>query len=275
MIGLVAMVKNEHESIPRLAESVIPLIDSWTVMDTGSEDSTREIVESEFSCLPGQLIERPWRNCGANLTELMAEAQDSADWLLWLHSDMTVSFHPDLRKWLATDPDPDTDAWQVEVSDSSVSYRVPIMVRGGLDWEWVGLTHEYLDGKGRKQRPLLGLSVYHHADGANRATKHERDIELLAEGVESGDTRAVFYTAQALAGLGRTDEAIEMYARRASMGGWEEEAWYADYRAAALAKNIDGLLAAWKARPWRHEPLSTAANIIRAVAHDDVLFNEK
>jgi hypothetical protein len=36
-----------------------------------------------------------------------------------------------------------------------------------------------------------------------------------------------FYLAQSYYDVGQTEKAAETYAKRAEMGGWEEEAWYA------------------------------------------------
>jgi hypothetical protein len=60
------------------------------------------------------------------------------------------------------------------------------------------------------------------------------------------------------------------------MEGWEEEAWYAAYQAAALRKSIPALLVAWHRRPWRHEPLSAAAALAAQdpAAQGDSLFLE-
>lgn len=68
-----------------------------------------------------------------------------------------------------------------------------------------------------------------------------------------------------------------MYARRAAMKGtWEEERWHAAYWAARLRRDVNGLLAVYRERPWRHEPLSHAARFVAEDgARDDLLFLEK
>lgn len=273
-VALVMIVKDEQDRIERCLRSTRGLIDSWAIVDTGSTDRTRELVRTTLRDVPGKLYRRKWRNFGANLTDALALAQGTADWVLRLDADMTVKAHVGLRDWLATDPDPDTDAWQVEIMDGGTLYRLPLLTRGTLGWRYVGPTHEYLDPAGRKQRPLLGLTVTHHADGRSRDGKFERDIALLADGVAGGDTRSVFYTAESLRFLGRTDEAIAMYERRAGMGGFEEEAWYAAYMAARLRQDPGALIDAYRRRPWRHEPITRLAQMIAATPNDDILFRE-
>lgn len=275
-VALVMMARNEASTIGRAIESVRGLVDSWTLLDTGSTDGTPRLVKESLLGVPGRVVHEPWHDFGTGRTQALAAARGTADWLLVLDADMTVETHPDLKDWLATDPDPDVAAWQVEIVDGDLSYRLPLLIRGNLDVRYVGATHEYLDLEGRKQRPLLGLTVTHHATGANRPDKHERDLELLAPGVEAGDPRATYYTAQALWCLGRTAEAADMYERRYRLNGWDEERWHAQYMAARLRDDIDGLIASSRERLWRPEPLEHAARIIRARGtRDDVLFIER
>jgi hypothetical protein len=272
-VALVMVAKDEELVLERCLESVRPLINRWTFVDTGSTDETVKIVNRVLAGMSGCVVQRPWEGFGPSMTEALALARDTADWILRLDADMTVEAHPDLLAWLATDPDPTVDVWNVEIRDHGIRYRLPLLVRGGLDWEYVGATHEYLDAQGRGVRSLLGLPVTHHGDGSNREGKLERDLELLAEGTRAGDPRATFYTAETLRFLGRTDEAIRAYNNRAAMGGFEEERWFARYQSAYLRADVEGLLAAWRERPWRHEPLQAAAALVAAEgARDDILF---
>ena len=276
ILGLAMIVRDEEAVIGRALDSVLDLVGAWTVIDTGSTDNTRDIVTEKLGHLPGELLESEWRDFGSNLTELMEYSRDQAQWNLRLHADMVVDAHEGFTAFLAADEDPDTQAWQVGVEDpGGYFYRYPYLTRGGLEWWYVGATHEHLAPLGRKQRPLLGLTLHHHADGANRAEKFARDIELLRPAVEKGDARAVFYTAQSLEHLGRLEEAAEAYHRRDAMGGWEEEAWYSAYRVGRLTGDVDALIRAWERRPWRHEPLAAAAAIVASRgARDDLLFME-
>lgn len=273
-VALVMLVKDEEAVLERCLTSARPLIDRWTLVDTGSTDGTIEIANRVLAGMTGCVVQRPWVDFGTNLTGALALARDQADWILRLDADMTIEAHPDLLAWLATDPLPEVDAWNVEVQDHGIRYRLPLLIRGGLDWEYKGPTHEWLDYQGRTVNSLLGLTVTHHGDGSNRDGKLERDLVLLADGAASGDPRSVFYTAETLRFLGRTQSAIVMYDRRANMrGGFEEERWYARYQSARLREDVEGLLATWRERPWRHEPLQAAAALVAADgARDDILF---
>lgn len=256
-VTLVSIVKNEEAALPRLLDSVKDLIDNYCIVDTGSTDGTVEVLE-DHGIAPHR---REWVSFGHNLTEAFALAKDRGNWLLRLDADMTIEAHPGLKDWLRDEAC--ADGYNVELCESGTSWRLPLLVRGGLDWRYVGPTHEYLDSGNRVFWDLMGLKVIHHADGTNRAEKFERDIALLAEGVEQGDARSIFYTAESLRCLGMVPEAVEMFDRRANMvGTWEEEAWYAEYMAAKCSALLGAsdvvyrAMRAYERRPSRAEPLT-------------------
>jgi glycosyltransferase involved in cell wall biosynthesis len=278
LLGAIAIVKDEAPRLARLVESAGELVDTWTFVDTGSTDGTPELLDQLLAGVPHRIEHRPWQDFGTNLTELAAIAKGSADWLLRLDADMTITVTPSaaaMRAWLASDPDPDVDAWMVELEHGYI-WRLPWLIRGHLDWAFEEPIHSSLDTAGRTTRKLRGLVLHPHQDNARGRgrEKYLEHVRLLTPGYEAGDTRATFYMAEALRNLGYLEDATAVYRKRARMGGFEEEAWYAQYRAAELSGNPYELLAAWRRRPTRHEPLTAAAQLVRAQAGagTDLLF---
>ena len=273
-ICLVLIVKNEAKFIEQCLESAKPLLSSWSIVDTGSTDDTKKLVKKSLKGIPGKLHEREFVDFGHNRTEALALAKGRAEWLLELDADMTVEAHPDLGKWLSGDPDPDTAAWMVTILDSGTKWQLPRLIRGNMDWRYIGPVHEYLDPAGRKRRPILGLTLHHHGSSRHPVQKFDHYLTLLKPGVEAGDPRAVFYSAECLRFLGCTAEALELYRQRETMTDFEEEAWYSGYMAARLSGDMNRLVEVWKRRPWRPEPLWAAADLAKQIPHDDVLFLE-
>ncbi|MCW5866026.1 MAG: glycosyltransferase [Candidatus Eremiobacteraeota bacterium] len=79
--------------IERCLRSVLPLLDGWTVVDTGSSDDTPALVESVLSHLPGQLHHRPWRNFAENRSEAFELNRGRGDYHLVVDADDRLERH--------------------------------------------------------------------------------------------------------------------------------------------------------------------------------------
>ncbi|MFD4373948.1 glycosyltransferase [Streptomyces sp. NPDC058486] len=260
------IVKNESSVIERCLASVRDLVDTWVISDTGSTDGTQDLVRKALAGVPGELVEEPWVDFGHNRSLNIARARArGADFLLLLDADHVLRQDGPL-------PELTADAYMLR-HEGALEYRIKRLVRAGLPWRYEGVTHEYLTAdRDHEQRNLDALVIEDHADGGSRHDKFERDARLLgAELVrDPGNPRTVFYLAQTMRDMGRTREAIRLYERRAAMGGWGEEVYYALLQAGVLAAEAgdwaagqDALVRAWEARPERLEAVYELASRLR------------
>ena len=260
------IVKDEAAVIERCLRSVRGLIDSWVICDTGSTDATQERVRCSLEGIPGELHQRPWVDFGHNRSELMELARGKADYLLLVDADMTVSYDKARLHSLSA------DSYMLRHAEEP-EYWIKRLVRGDRRWWYVGATHEYIttDPPDRAEN-LEAIVIHHHADGGTRVEKFERDRRLLSDELRREPTngRAAFYLAQTLRDLGRLNEAIDLYRRRAEMGGWPEEVFYALYQVGVLTDRAGrrdqamiALFDAWSNRPRRAEPLYELAWMFR------------
>ena len=85
-ICLNMIVKNESKIIVRLLTTVLPIIDTYCICDTGSTDQTKEIIQDFFERrhIKGKLFEEPFKNFGYNRTVAIQAAKGMADYLLLL-----------------------------------------------------------------------------------------------------------------------------------------------------------------------------------------------
>jgi cytochrome c-type biogenesis protein CcmH/NrfG len=103
--------------------------------------------------------------------------------------------------------------------------------------------------------------------------KFEKDAAVLEAALarEPGNARYAFYLAQSWRDAGQAAKAREWYAKRATMGGWDEEVWYSLYEVARLTERladtheriVAAYLRAHEARPTRAEPLVALARYLR------------
>ncbi|GAA2929437.1 glycosyltransferase [Streptomyces mexicanus] len=254
-ICLCMIVKNESGAIERCLKSVRGLLTTWVISDTGSEDGTQDIIRDTLRGIPGELHEEPWVNFGHNRSLNISHAYKKADYLLLLDADLEIRQEEELP--------PLTAAAYMLRHEGPLEYRIRRLVRGDVTWRYEGVTHEYLTtDEPIDQANLDALVVVDHADGGSRHDKFERDARLLTAELERDpdNPRTVFYLAQTMRDMGRREEAITLYERRAGMGGWVEEVYFSQLQVGVLKAEtgdwpgaMDALTQAWETRPQRLE----------------------
>lgn len=265
-ICLNMIVKNEASNIGRLFNSVKDLIDYFVIVDTGSTDMTREIIKTFKDTVPGELHEMEWKNFGWNRSESVKLTKGKADYILLLDADDTI----DIKNIKKFKDGLHGDGFHIH-HNGSLDYTLPRLVNAKHDWRFVGVTHEYITcPTPHAFNDQRELTINHHADGGCRSDKFTRDIELLEQGIvtEPLNARYYFYLAQSYKDTGNWEDALDMYERRAQMGGWMEEVYYCYYQMVrgyiylATTKKVDNeglmlcaLMKAFTTNPERIEAL--------------------
>jgi len=267
-VCLCMIVRNEANVVRRALESVREMVDYWVICDTGSEDETPAIVLDSLAGIPGELHAREWVSFGHNRTEALQLAREHADYSLLLDADMVARATAPFKGELTAD-------WYDLRYEGTVDYSQPMLLSNEHRWEFVGATHEYVHSETAAVGGLLpNLSLVHFGDGGMRENKFERDIRLLEEAhaKDPDDERTLFYLGQSHWDAGAIGEALEWYERRVHQGGgWDEELWFARFRAAEARRLLGhrheevmaAHLGAFAARPQRLEPLHALARSCR------------
>lgn len=217
------IVKNEEHVIQRSLGSILPFVDTWCIVDTGSTDTTINLI-TQFSEKPGKLYERPWVNFGHNRTEALELARPLADWLFMLDADDiykgTTHFPPLTQS---------NDAYSIELQRGSLQYYRPVIFNSRSPWVYVGALHEYASIPGRQSivEPLpRSYFIDARVEGARskNPTKYKDDALMLENELLTDPTnsRATFYCAQSWRDSGNPQKAIQWYLTAATM----TNAWY-------------------------------------------------
>lgn len=221
------IVKNESRIITRLMESVLPIIDTYLICDTGSTDGTPDIIRAFFDSkgVPGEVIHEPFKNFGYNRTFALRAARGRATYALLLDADMIFKIEPSFDKQKLT-----ASSYLIIQKGGNLSYHNTRLIRLDIDAKCVGPTHEYYDlPTGSRSEKLDTIWINDIGDGGAKADKFDRDIRLLKQGIEEepGNGRYYFYLANSYFNTGRHAESIPYYKRRIELGGWSEEVFYA------------------------------------------------
>lgn len=270
-VVLAMIVKDEAHIIESCLRRVLPHIETWCIVDTGSSDDTRQIIERVMAGVPGELHRRPWVDFAHNRTECFELARDLGDYALVLDAD---------DEWVAPDgfawPDVDVDAFEMRICMEDVVWHRLQALATCRPWRWEDPVHAspVLDSAPRVHR--LDVEIRAHATGHRHVVapveKYKRDAEIY-ERLLAGDPtnrRHAFYCAQSHRDAGQITDAMRWYSRRAQLGGWSEEVWYSHYQLGLLSEQIGAdeqavtyLLRAHDVDPERAEHLVALSRVAR------------
>ncbi len=265
MICLNMIVKNESRVIRRCLESVKPLIDHWVIVDTGSTDETKEIIEECLQGIPGELFDRSWVDFAHNRNEAM-DLVKQGDYLLFIDADETLEWEEPLDKSSL-----ELQCYLVKNRDLSVDFYRTLLIKRDTRWRWEGVLHETLV---HPQEVSIGIIPQMVRNGLPRdgarakdQQRYARDAEILKKALEKdpGNTRTAFYLAQSLGSAGMREEALAAYRQRFEMEGSFDERYLSLYYSGCLAEDlrkspsevIGSYELAYRFDPKRAEPLAS------------------
>ena len=258
--ALVMIVKDAMEDLPRTLAAAKPYISHWTICDTGSTDGTQKYIRKTLKGIPGTLYEDEWQNFGHNRSLAFARARGTADWLLLMDADMAVTIKEGFEPG-------GVDAYTIEMGGhTAFSYRLPLLVRGDKGWLSIGRVHEYTaceDG-GYTSTPTDDVTIDMLPINRSSPEKFRMHAKFLEESLAENpnNERDTYYLAQTYSSLG-DPRARDMFLQRAKLGGFEEEVFYAKFRAAMLCEDwptqMAELIESWESRPNRMEPVCALA----------------
>lgn len=276
LLSLCMILKDEEATIRKTLASVLPHIDRWVILDTGSTDGTREVVREVMASKPGALHEEPFVDFATSRNHALDLCGEETEFILWLDADDELVGGQELRAFLqkeASAQGHDREAYYVRV-DTGIRFDSARILRSRARWRFKGAVHEVLCHADRRppSHRIPHALIRHIAAGASaeRSKKRwERDVLLLSRALseDPGDTRSAFYLAQTYVWLDRKAEAKAALLRRIQMGGWYEEVYQCRMQLASIAQAegdpwsfvLELYLEAFKTSPHRAEPLHAIA----------------
>jgi len=251
------IVKNESKIITRLFDSVVDIIDSYCICDTGSTDNTVELIKTYFESkqIPGRVVFEPFKNFEHNRTFALdaCENNPEIDFILLMDADMVLVKGPEFDLDRFKQHLNKADVFHLFQGSERFSYKNVRIVKNNMKIKYWGVTHEVIntpDGTKYDQFDRNILFIDDIGDGGAKADKFERDIRLLTQGLveKPNNDRYTFYLANSYRDHGDKEKAIEMYKKRIEIGGWFDEVWHSYFSIGRCYKslgNMDSAIAYW------------------------------
>jgi glycosyltransferase involved in cell wall biosynthesis len=210
------IMRNEEHVLQRMFDSVKHFVEAVIVVDTGSIDRSKEIVNSWN--LPVIVIDNEWKDDFAhsrNVALLYAyrwahEHPEKTWYALFMDADNEA--HPTPNFVIPTEPQP--DAWIVEMRNNDVSYDYLWMVKLNFQtpWAWFYPLHEVcqpaktenndfvMDSRKASYGRLKGIWINSGRDGTRNKNpkKYLDDVSILEKWIKEhpNDLRCNYYLGQ-------------------------------------------------------------------------------
>jgi glycosyltransferase involved in cell wall biosynthesis len=277
-VTLSMIVKNESHIILECLNSIYKYIDHWVIVDTGSTDNTKELIQNFFKekNIPGELHERPWVNFGHNRSEALSLCDGKADYMWMIDADDYVDGEFKYPQNM------DADGYAIRMGGPSFSWWRTQIYKTGQGWKYEGVLHEYAVCTGKQNSTIgkiegnyyiVARTVGGRNVGVSAIEKYSKDAQILEEALQKEPTnsRYQFYLGQSYFDSQQWEKSIEAYMKRAEMGGWVEEIFYSLLRVGVAKAMLNkpweeiqqAFLECYNVRPNRAEPLYHIARIYR------------
>jgi Flp pilus assembly protein TadD len=207
------IVRDEERFLDDCLKSIAGEVDEIVVVDTGSIDATREIAKKYGS----RLFDRPWTG-NFSAERNFALEQASGDWVLYIDADerLVVPRGSALRQCVQRQ---DAAAFTVRFQPrvNFTRYQEIRLFRRDPRIRFHGVIHESMRAGIQDLVETDGLKIVdsdlgidHVGYEGDMSAKYSRNLPLLEEAVKTAPERVFLWVdmAEALAGLGRKDDAI-------------------------------------------------------------------
>jgi len=244
LINLCIMVKNAGPQFEQMLTDNLPIIDRWTILDTGSTDDTINIINKVLvGKKQGNLYQEPFINFRESRNRLLDLAGTSCKFNIML--DDTYVVQGDLRSFLTeVRGDQYANSFTLYIQSDDTQYGSNRIIKSNSGLRYIHTIHEVITDKNNinivipdnKAKILDGRFDYMEKRTQERK---QLDLKLLYEEVEENpnDPRAYYYLAQTYNLLEDYENAYKYFLKRAEFtnSGFIQERVDAVFEAARVA----------------------------------------
>jgi len=248
------IVKDEERVIERALRSVLRTVDTWCIVDTGSTDRTKEIIQKitdEFG-KPGHLYDRPWVNFSHNRSEALSLARNHMKWVFMMDAD-------DSLEGDVIDPstlDNSIAVYLVAIKHGTLVHTRNHLFNMSFDWYYRGAVHECSSCRttpwtSRILSQKTWIQARTEGSRSNDKDRFKKDALLLKAELHLPDCdkpRTLFYLAQSYRDSGDKQQATKYYRERAELADtWVAERYLSYLNLIQLSDSVNEKIQyAWK-----------------------------
>jgi len=244
LIHLCIMVKNGGDTFKQVLEENLEFIDKWTILDTGSTDSTIDIIKEVLvNKKKGQLFCEPFINFRDSRNKLLELAGNSCKYTLML--DDTYIIKGNLREFLTISRgDQFSSSYSLYLNSYDSEYSSNRLVKTNSGLKYIYRIHEVITSKNnnnvmipKSNSYILDINSKFMEDRTNN--RKYLDLQFLQEELDEdpNNTRTYYYFATTYSCLKQYDKAYEWFLKRINHEnqGFLQEKVDACFEAARLA----------------------------------------
>ena len=221
LIHLCIMVKNAGELFEKVLTENLPMVDRWTVLDTGSTDGTQDIVRKVLSNKKGKLYEEPFLNFRDSRNACLNLAGKNCKYTLML--DDTYVVQGELRKFLnVVRGDQFANSYSLIIKSDDTEYYSNRVIKTQDELRYIYKMHEVIQKDNNVNVVIPNIEAWimdYRADYMEKRTMDRKyyDLQLLFEEIEENpnDPRHYYYVAQTYNLLENHEKAAEYFLKRA------------------------------------------------------------
>lgn len=255
-LALSQIVKNEAHVIERMLNSIKSIVDCLVIVDTGSTDNTKEVINkwSQENSIPAFIYDKVFDNFENCRNYAMEMVKDKAEYAFWLDADEQMEIDRNFNK-----NNLNKDIYMFNTYIGSMKYTRNECWKTDKPFRWYGPVHEFIicDQQNITSEVMPGITIKVQMDGGswkgNIADKYKKHAAILEDYIDNKDRNArwVFYTAQSYhdsatipdnraENVERFRRSLKYYRERVErFDGYEEERYYSQLRIGHIMKNLE------------------------------------
>lgn len=193
-LSLCMIVRNEEDVLGRCLDSVKDAADEIIIVDTGSEDRTKETARNYTE----KIYDFPWRD-DFSAARNFALGKGTMEYLMWLDADDVIS-EKNRKKLLGLKESLESDVDMVLMpyaaafepsGEPAFSYYRERIVKNYRGFRFCGRVHEVIPPSGKLC--YADILVEHRKQKAGDSRRNLRIYEAMEEAGEGFDSRALYY----------------------------------------------------------------------------------